>query len=106
MCEDCVSPTTLLVDGWAASSSVISLTAAEVYGSKARLRRATAASITARVATPYIKISARRRRVERALQLLQPISPDGAFGQKVGRLGTPKRPRGEGVNIKTNTSES
>ena len=99
MCEDCVSPTTLLVDGWAANSSVISPTAAQSNGSISRLRRATAPTTTPRVATPYIKISARRRRVERALQLLRPSSPDGAFGQKVGRLGTPKRARGKGVKI-------
>ena len=53
---------------------------------------------TARVGTPDIKISARRWRVERALQLVQPISRSGAFGQNVGRLGTPKRPRAKGVN--------
>ena len=91
MCEDCVSPTTLLVDGWAANSSVISPTAAQSNGSISRLRRATAPTTTPKVATPYIKISARRRRVERALQLLRPSSPDGAFGQKVGRRGTPKK---------------
>ena len=38
------------------------------------------------------------RRFDRALQLLRPSSPDGAFGQKVGRLGTPKRRRGKRVN--------
>ena len=97
MCEDCVSPTTLLVDGWAANSPVISPTAAQSNGSISRLRRATAPTTTARVGTPYIKISARRRRIERALQLLQPISPDGAFGQNVGRLGPPKNARGKGV---------
>ena len=51
-----------------------------------------------RVGTPYTKISARRRRVERAIQVLQPISPDGAFGQNVGRVGTPKMGRVKGVN--------
>ena len=79
----------------------MSLTAAEVNGCKARLRRATAMTTTVRVGTPYIKISARRRRVERALQLLQPISPDGAFGQNVGRVGTPKMGRVKGVNAET-----
>ena len=59
----------------------------------------TAPTTTPKVATPYIKISARRRRIERALQLLQPISPDGAFGQNVGRVGTPKMGRVKGVKL-------
>ena len=76
----------------------MSLTTAEVNGSKkARLRRANAMTTNARVGPPYIKISARRRRVERAIQVLQPISPDGAFGQNVGRVGTPKVGRVKGV---------
>ena len=76
--------------GFAVDCSFISLTAAKVYGSKARLRRATAVATTARVGTPYIKISARRRRVEQAIQLLRPGCPSRAIGQKAGRPGTPK----------------
>ena len=91
MCEDCVSPTTLLVDGWAANSSVISPTTTQSNGSISRLRRATAPTTTTRVANPYVKISARSWRVDRAYSRLRPSSPDGAFGQKVGRLGTPKK---------------
>ena len=77
----------------------MSLTAAEVNDSKARLRRATAMTTTARVGTPYIKISARRRRVDRAIQLLQPISPDGAFGQNVSgsRRSASRAPRSPSI---------
>ena len=92
-----ISARYLLSEAFAVKCFFMSLTAAEVNESKARLRRATAMTTTARVGTPYIKISARRRRVDRAIQLLQPISPDGAFGQNVGRVGTPKMGRGKGV---------
>ena len=98
MCEGCVSPTTLLVDGWAANSSVISLTAAEVYGSKARLRRATASTPQRTYEVYSIVGSVSARRFDRALKLSRPSFPSPAIGQKVGRRGTPKRPRAKGVN--------
>ena len=75
----------------------MSLTAAEVNDSKARLRRATASTAQRTYEVYSIVGRVSPRRFDRAIQLLQPISPDGAFGQNVGRVGTPKMGRVKGV---------
>ena len=80
----------------------MSLTAAEVNDSKARLRRATASTAQRTYEVYSIVGSVSPRRFDRAIQLVQPISPDGAFGQNVGRVGTPKMGRVKGVNININ----
>ena len=97
-----VFPTDL--GAFAVECSFISLTAAEVNGSKARLRRATASTAQRTYEVYSIVGSVSARRFDRALQLLRPISPDGAFGQKVGRVGTPKVGRAKGVKLKQRSS--
>ena len=68
----------------------MSLTAAEVNDSKARLRRATASTAQRTYEVYSIVGSVSPRRFDRALQVQLEPTPDGAIGQKVGRVGTPK----------------
>ena len=88
-----ISSTTLVVEASAVECFFISNDGIQTNKSKSP-SAARAASTPQRTYEVYsIVRSVSARRFDRALQLLRPSSPSRAIGQKVGRLGTPKRPR-------------
>ena len=92
-----ISSTTLVVDGFAVDCSFISNGGIQTNKSKSP-SAARAASTPQRTYEVYSIVgSVSARRFDRALKLSRPSFPSPAIGQKVGRRGTPKRPRAKGV---------